>query len=85
MISCFKAKNSCFVLIKLKTISDKVLKERPYEITTNPKYDWYQKELASIVYLSFHQKTGSGVNVKEAIAQVLHKKSRPGLKIIFEQ
>ena len=26
-----------------RTISDKVLKDRPYEIVINPKYDGYQK------------------------------------------
>ena len=32
-----------------RTTSDKVLKERTYEIAKNPKYDWYQRALASMV------------------------------------
>ena len=33
-----------------KSIPDKSLKERAYEIAINPKYDEYQRELASMVY-----------------------------------
>ena len=32
-----------------RTISDKFLKDRAYEIARNPKYDGYQKPLASMV------------------------------------
>ena len=47
-----------------RTISDKILKERAYEIAINPKYDGYQRGLASMV----DKKTEAGVNVIE-----LHK------------
>ena len=33
-----------------RTISEKILKDRAYEITRNWKYDGYQRELASMVY-----------------------------------
>ena len=36
-----------------KTISDKVMKDVTYVITLNPKYDGYQRELASMVYQVF--------------------------------
>ena len=33
-----------------RTISDKVLKDRAYEIARNPRYDGYQRALASVSY-----------------------------------
>ena len=34
-------------------ISDKILKDRSYEIAINPKYNGYQTGLASMLYISF--------------------------------
>ena len=42
-----------------RTISIKILKERPYEIAINPKCDGYQREVVSMV----DKKTGAGANV----------------------
>ena len=36
-----------------RTISDKILKDRAYEIARNRKYNEYQRELASVVYKIF--------------------------------
>ena len=36
--------------LKRRTQSDKVLKDKAFAIESNPKYDGYQRELASIVY-----------------------------------
>ena len=55
------------------TISDKILKERAYEIARNPKYGRYQRALANIVYKFFDTKTGAGVSVNEPLAKKLHK------------
>ena len=33
-----------------RTVSEKVLKDRAYKITVNPKFDEYKRELASMVY-----------------------------------
>ena len=52
--------------------SDKVLKDRAYEMATKPKYNWYQRGLAGMVFNFFDKKTGSGVNVNENLAHVLH-------------
>ena len=38
------------------TISDKVLREKAYEIIKNPKYDGYLRALASMVYKFFDKK-----------------------------
>ena len=54
-----------------RAASDKVLREKVFNIAKNPKYDGYQRGLASIVYKFFDKKSallsdksvsGSGVN-----------------------
>ena len=40
-----------------RTQSDKVLKDRASKITSDPKYDGYQRELGSIVYKFFNKKS----------------------------
>ena len=68
-----------------------------FNIAKNPKYDGYQRELASMVYKFFDKKsTGSGVNIplefNEQLAEELNKpiirkfkkeKFTLDLKIIF--
>ena len=62
-------------LIK-RTQSDKVLKDKAFKIASDPKYDGYQRGLASMVYKFFDKKsTGSGI-VNEPnyqLANELHK------------
>ena len=44
-----------------RTKSDKVLRDKAYDIASNPEYNGYQKGLASMVYKFFDKKsTGSG-------------------------
>ena len=44
-----------------RTEADKVLRDKAYDIASNPKYDGYQRGLASMVYQFFDKKsTGSG-------------------------
>ena len=53
-------------LIK-RTQSDKVLKDKAFKIASDPKYDGYQRGLASMVYKFFDKKSsGSGVVTKSA-------------------
>ena len=44
-----------------RTASDKVLLDKAFNIAKNPKYDEYQRHLASMVYKFFDKKT-SGAN-----------------------
>ena len=45
-----------------RTQSDKVLKDKAFKIANNPKYDGYQRGLASMVYKFFDKKSkGSGI------------------------
>ena len=56
-----------------RTISDKIPKNRAYEIARNRGYDGYQRALESMICKFFNKKTGSGINVNEQIAEALHK------------
>ena len=48
--------------LKRRTASDKVLRDKAFNIAKDPKYDGYQRGLASMVYEFFDKKsTGSGV------------------------
>ena len=39
-----------------RTASDKVLRDKAFNIAKNPKYDGYQRGLASMVYNFFYKK-----------------------------
>ena len=65
-----------------RTASDKFFRDKAFNIAKNPKYDEYQRGLASVVYIFFDKKsTGSGVNThanrsafnNEKLAEELHK------------
>ena len=64
--------------LKRRTQPDKVLKEKALEISSNPKYDGYQKGLASMVYTFFDKKSiGAGgkneIKQNQQLANELHK------------
>ena len=47
-----------------RTASEKILKDKPFNIAKNPNYDGYQRGLASMVYKCFDKKcAGGGVNI----------------------
>ena len=47
-----------------RTASDKVLRDKAFNIAKNPKYDRYQRGLASMAYIFFDKKSkSSGVNI----------------------
>ena len=48
-----------------RTISDKILKDRAYEIARNRGYDGYQRALAVMIYKCFDKKTGSRIIVNK--------------------
>ena len=45
-----------------RTVSDKLLRDKAFNIAKNPKYDGYQRGLASMDYRFFDKKTVSGVS-----------------------
>ena len=59
-----------------RTQSDKVLREKTFKIANDPKYDGYQRGLASMVYRFFDKKSsGSGVATESnyQLANELHR------------
>ena len=60
-----------------RTQSDKVLTDKAFKIASDPKYDGYQRGLASMVYKFFNKKSsGSGVAATEPnyqLANELHR------------
>ena len=60
-----------------RTAADNVLKDKVFNIAKDPKYDRYQRGLASMVYKLFDKKTaGSGIKSmlqNEQLAEELHK------------
>ena len=68
-----------------RTAADKVLRDKAFNIAKDPKYDGYQRGLASMVYKSFDKKTASltdksaassgikSMPQNEQLAEELHK------------
>ena len=57
-----------------RTEADKFLRDKAYDIASNPKYNGYQRGLASMVYKLFDKKsTGSGISSSSILADELHK------------
>ena len=60
-----------------RTIADKILKNKAFDIAKNPKYDGYQRGLTSMVYKFFDSKvSGSGAKLtpeNRQLAEELHK------------
>ena len=42
-----------------RTISDKILRDKPFNIAKNSKYDGYQRGVTSIVYNFFNKKSSA--------------------------
>ena len=72
--------------LERRTASDKILRDKAFDIARNPKYDGYQRRLASIVYKFFDKKSaGSSVNThvkNDKLAEELHK---PIIKIFLKR
>ena len=59
--------------LEKRTQSDKVLKDKAFKIAANPRYNGYERGLASMVYKFFDKKSkGSGLENKQ-LANELHK------------
>ena len=56
-----------------RTKADKVLRDKVYNIASNPKYDGYQRGLASMVYYKFFDKksVGIGINTIKSSSSIL--------------
>ena len=77
-----------------RSVTDKILKDRDYEIVINSKYDMISTRIRKHVRKFYWHNLLSGTSANEELAQELHKpvikkfkrmKSVPDLKIISEQ
>ena len=63
-----------FKHLSRRTASDKILRDKAFNIAKNPNYDGYQRGLASMVYKFFDKKSaGSGVNMHHLLELVMQK------------
>ena len=49
--------------LERRTASDNVFRDKAFNIVKNPKYDGYQRGLASVVYKCFDKRSASGSGV----------------------
>ena len=66
-----------------RTQPDKVLKDKAFKITNNPKYDGYQRGLAAMVYKFFDKKSSGGAIKPEPnyqLANELHRQIIPNFQ-----
>ena len=55
----------------MRTVSDQIWDDRACEFALNPKYNRFQRGLASMVYSLLHKKIGSGADINEKLAQLV--------------
>ena len=69
--------------IKRRTDSDKILRDKAFNIAKTPKYDGYQRWLASMVYTFFDKNSaGSGVNIhanNERLLDLIEELHKPAI------
>ena len=64
-----------------RTQSHKILRDKAFKIASNPKYDGYQRGLASMVYKFFDKKSsGSGITINEFNYQLANELHKPIIK-----
>ena len=59
-----------------RTVSDKVLRDKAFDIAKSPKYDGYERGLASMVYKFFDKKNKgikNEITQNQQLAEELHK------------
>ena len=79
--ACFQHDMACgdFKDLNSRTASDRILCDKAFNIAKSPKYDGYQRELASMVYRFLDTKTSGGTvknqNISnKKLAEELHKR-----------
>ena len=60
-----------------RTQSDKVLRDKTFRIASDPKYDVYEKGLASMVYKFFDKKSSGSAIVNEPNYQLENELHKP--------
>ena len=71
-----------------RTKSDKVLRDKAYDIASNPEYNGYQRGLASMVYKFFDKKSTAGPSSLERTGsgfKKLKNKTKPSSSILADE
>ena len=69
-----------------RTKSDKVLRDKAYNIASNPEYDVYQRGLASMVYKFFDKKSmGSGIATARSSSKLADELYKPVIKNLIKE
>ena len=66
-----------------RTNSDKVLRDKAYDIASNPEYDSYQRGLASMVYKFFDKKSTAGPSSLERMGSGIKKDTTKSSSLIL--
>ena len=73
-------------ILQKKTVADKILRDKAFDIAKDKKYDGYQKGLASMAYKFFDKKSaGSGVVTAEPSAKHVNTKLAPQNQQLAEE
>ena len=67
-----------------RTSSDKVLRDKAFNITKSPKYDGYQREFASMVYTFFDKKSASLTDKSAAGSALANNDIKQNLQLAEE-
>ena len=68
-----------------RTKSDKVLRDKAFKIASDPKYDGYQRGLASVVYKFFDKKSNRSGVATEPNYQLVNELHRQNYKQFNKQ
>ena len=66
-----------------RTKSDKVLRDKAYNIASNPEYDGYQRGLASMVYKFFDKKATAEPSAKHVVGSGIKKDTAKSSSLIL--
>ena len=67
-------------MVNQKIRSDNVLRDKAFKIVSDPKYDGYQRRLASMVYNFFDKKSSGGITTNEFNFQLTNELHKPVIK-----
>ena len=70
--------------IKRRTASDKILRDKAFNIAKNPKYDGYQRGLASMVYKFFDKKSSGSGRPSSSASLIVNNDTKQNLQLAEE-
>ena len=70
--------------IKRRTASDKILRDKAFNIAKNPKYDGYQRGLASMVYKFFDKKSSGSGRSSSSASLIVNNDTKQNLQLAEE-